>query len=381
MTTKTKKAKTYQTFAAISYHVEDLIAANKVREAIEILDCGYHTLCEKYRYLFQSKNESDLTEIGTEQYNKGRGAWKSRKHRLKKTIQLEPKPQPQLTEPPASILSPDSENILLDIFPTSTSKVSQTKMNPNFIQTPTHGRNANEYDTGGTLPQSYTPVRGNIGYESTPIPINVAPSHFTGTPLMRPAVGNESCSVSASVSTLGSTMTHETVPQKNHFSQIVWKHVVRNDLTIICPDKVNMDIISSVCEGDDEMVYDTGLSIPHLERLTRELQEVGLWRKTANRTLEKLEKAGMLLDDFYDNGTGEEIYREWLNETETAQRELEEKLRLIVATKNNAKENWLKVTQAGGRQKSDTFKKNVKAVNDWLKGKEKDMQVDEGRML
>ena len=89
----------------------------------------------------------------------------------------------------------------------------------------------------------------------------------------------------------------------------------------------------------------------------------------------------MLLDDFYDNGTGEEIYREWLNETETTQRELEEKLRLIVATKNNAKENWLKITQAGGRQKSDTFKKNVKAVNDWLKGKEKDMQVDEGRML
>ena len=89
----------------------------------------------------------------------------------------------------------------------------------------------------------------------------------------------------------------------------------------------------------------------------------------------------MLLDDFYDNGTGEEIYREWLNETETTQRELKEKLRLIVATKNNAKENWLKITQAGGRQKSDTFKKNVKAVNDWLKGKEKDMQVDEGRML
>ena len=89
----------------------------------------------------------------------------------------------------------------------------------------------------------------------------------------------------------------------------------------------------------------------------------------------------MLLDDFYDNGTGEEIYREWLNETETTQRELKEKLRLIVATKNNAKENWLKITQAGGRQKSNTFKKNVKAVNDWLKGKEKDMQVDEGRML
>ena len=89
----------------------------------------------------------------------------------------------------------------------------------------------------------------------------------------------------------------------------------------------------------------------------------------------------MLLDDFYDNGTGEEIYREWLNETETTQRELKEKLRLIVATKNNAKENWLKITQAGGRQKSGTFKKNVKAVNDWLKGKEKDMQVDEGRML
>ena len=89
----------------------------------------------------------------------------------------------------------------------------------------------------------------------------------------------------------------------------------------------------------------------------------------------------MLLDDFYDNGTGEEIYREWLNETETTQRELKEKLRLIVATKNNAKENWLKITQAGGRQKSNTFKKNVKAVNDWLKGKEKDMQVDEGNML
>ena len=84
----------------------------------------------------------------------------------------------------------------------------------------------------------------------------------------------------------------------------------------------------------------------------------------------------MLLDDFYDNGTGEEIYREWLNETETTQRGLEEKLRLIVATKNNAKENWLKITQAGGKQKSDKFKDNVKAVNDWLKGKEKDMKVD-----
>jgi len=376
MNTKTKKAKTYQTFAAISYRVEGLVAANKVREAIEILDCGYHTLCEKYRLLFRSKDELDLTEIGTEQYNKGRVAWKTRKHRLRKTIKLEPKSQLQFTEPPASILSPDSKNILLEIFPTSPSKVSQIKMNPTYIQTPTRGLSVNEYDTGGTLPPSYTPVRGNLGYESTPIPTNIAPSHFTGTPLMRPAVGNESCSVSASISTLGSTRIHETVPQKNHFSQIIWKHVVRNDLTNVCPDKLNKDIISSVCEGDDEMVYDTGLSISHLEKLTRELQEVGLWRKTANRTLEKLEKASMLLDDFYDNGTGEEIYREWLNETETTQRGLEEKLRLIVATKNNAKENWLKITQAGGKQKSDKFKDNVKAVDDWLKGKGKDMKVD-----
>ena len=137
-------------------------------------------------------------------------------------------------------------------------------MNPNFIQTPTHGLSINDYDTDGTLPQSYTPVRGNLEYESTPILINVASSRFTGTPLMRPAVGNESCSVSASVSTLGSTRTHETVPQKNHFSQIVWKCVVRNNLTNVFPDKVNKDTISSVCEGDDEMVYDTGLSIPHL---------------------------------------------------------------------------------------------------------------------
>ena len=30
----------------------------------------------------------------------------------------------------------------------------------------------------------------------------------------------------------------------------------------------------------------------------------------------------MLLDDFYDNGTGDEIYRKWLNETETTQRKL-----------------------------------------------------------
>ena len=81
----------------------------------------------------------------------------------------------------------------------------------------------------------------------------------------------------------------------------------------------------------------------------------------------------MLLDDLYNNGTCEKNYREWLNETETTQRELEEKLRLIVTTKNNAKEDWLKITQAGGRQKCDTFKRNVKAVNDWLKGKEKDM--------
>ena len=81
----------------------------------------------------------------------------------------------------------------------------------------------------------------------------------------------------------------------------------------------------------------------------------------------------MLLNDLYNNGTCEKNYREWSNETETTQRELEEKLRLIVATKNNAKEDWLNITQAGGRQKSDTFKKNVKAVNDWLKGKEKDM--------
>ena len=138
-------------------------------------------------------------------------------------------------------------------------------------------------------------------------------------------IGNESFSVSASVYTLGSTRTHENVPQKNHFSQIVWTHVVRNNLTNVCPNKVNKDIISNVYEGDDEMVYDTGLSIPHLEKLTRELQEVGFWRKTANRTLEKFEKAEMLLDDFYDNGTGDEIYRKWLNETETTQRELERK--------------------------------------------------------
>ena len=89
----------------------------------------------------------DMMAIGTEQYNKSRIALNTRKHRLKKTIKLEPKPQPQLTEPPASILSPDSENI----FPTSTSKVSQTKMNPNFIQTSTHGLSINEYDTDGTL--------------------------------------------------------------------------------------------------------------------------------------------------------------------------------------------------------------------------------------
>ena len=177
-----------------------------------------------------------MMAIGTEQYNKSRIALNTRKHRLKKTIKLEPKPQPQLTEPPASILSPDSENI----FPTSTSKVSQTKMNPNFIQTSTHGLSINEYDTDGTLTQSYTPVRGNLEYESIPILINVAPSRFTGTPLMRTAVGNESCSVSASVATLGSTRTHETVPQ------IVWKHVVRNDLTNVCPDIVNKDIVSSL---------------------------------------------------------------------------------------------------------------------------------------
>ena len=49
MTKETKKGKKYQTFAAISDRVEDLIAANKVKEAIEILYCGYPTLCEKYK--------------------------------------------------------------------------------------------------------------------------------------------------------------------------------------------------------------------------------------------------------------------------------------------------------------------------------------------
>ena len=89
----------------------------------------------------------------------------------------------------------------------------------------------------------------------------------------------------------------------------------------------------------------------------------------------------MILDDFYDNGIGDNIYRQQLNETEMQQRELEEKLCLIVAIKKNARGNQLKNTQDEGRQNLNKFKKNFKAVNDQLKQKEKDMQVNEFNCL
>ena len=77
----------------------------------------------------------------------------------------------------------------------------------------------------------------------------------------------------------------------------------------------------------------------------------------------------MILDDFYDNGIGDNIYRQQLNETEMQQRELEEKLCLIVAIKKNARGNQLKNTQDEGRKNLNKFKKNFKAVNDQLKQK------------
>ena len=82
------------------------------------------------------------------------------------------------------------------------------------------------------------------------------------------------------------------------------------------------------------------------------------------------------LGDFYDNGGGEEIFRGWLNDTEKTQRELEEKLLLIGATKENAKKNWQIISQATGKQHSDVLQNNVKVVKDWLKGKNKDTQVN-----
>ena len=232
----------------------------------------------------------------------------------------------------------------------------------NNLQTPTH-----ELQTptkSASLPQGYTPVRGNV-----------PPAQFLATPQTRPSYINEG--ESASVSTLGSMTTHDIAQQRNlHFLQIIAKHIVKNDFTTVCPHKLNMDIISTACEGDDEEVYGMGLDTKHLERLCEELQDVGAWRTTADKRWTKLEKSAKFLGDFYDNGGGEEIFRGWLNDTEKTQRELEEKLLLIVATKENAKKKWQIISQAAGKQHSDVLQNNVKVVKDWLKGKNKDTQVN-----
>ena len=70
--------------------------------------------------------------------------------------------------------------------------------------------------------------------------------------------------------------------------QIIAKHIVKNDFTTVCPHKLNMDIISTACEGDDEEVYGMGLDTKHLERLCEELQDVGAWRTTADKSFSKV---------------------------------------------------------------------------------------------